>query len=88
MNGIGSDAFAILWDGEKLHGLNASGRSPQAWTRFLEVRQHVDGRMGCGHCAGVRVGVDGAVAAIWPGCHSLTSSSRRFATREMDGSCR
>lgn len=32
MNGIGSDAFAILWDGEALHGLNASGRSPQAWT--------------------------------------------------------
>src|SRR5450631_3275077 len=31
-NGIGSDAFAILWDGKKLHGLNASGRSPAAWT--------------------------------------------------------
>src|SRR5438067_488677 len=31
-NGIGSDAFAILWDGTKLHGLNASGRSPAAWT--------------------------------------------------------
>ena len=30
-NGIGSDAFAILWDGTKLHGLNASGRSPAAW---------------------------------------------------------
>ncbi len=29
-NGIGSDAFCILWDGEKLHGLNASGRSPFA----------------------------------------------------------
>ena len=28
-NGIGSDAFALIWDG-KLHGLNASGRSPQA----------------------------------------------------------
>ncbi|OKH25582.1 gamma-glutamyltransferase [Hydrococcus rivularis NIES-593] len=27
-NGIGSDAFAIVWDG-KLHGLNASGKSPQ-----------------------------------------------------------
>ncbi len=27
-NGIGSDAFAIVWDGTKLHGLNASGRSP------------------------------------------------------------
>lgn len=31
-NGIGSDAFAILWDGEQLHGLNASGRSPATWT--------------------------------------------------------
>lgn len=27
-NGIGSDAFALIWDGQKLHGLNASGRSP------------------------------------------------------------
>src|SRR2546428_5026741 len=31
-NGIGGDAFAILWDGEQLHGLNASGRSPAART--------------------------------------------------------
>src|SRR3984893_5219482 len=31
-NGIGSDAFAIVWDGRELHGLNASGRSPAAWT--------------------------------------------------------
>ena len=31
-NGIGSDAFALLWDGERLHGLNASGCSPAAWT--------------------------------------------------------
>ncbi|MCP4182181.1 MAG: gamma-glutamyltransferase family protein [Hyphomicrobiales bacterium] len=31
-NGIGSDAFAILWDGKELHGLNASGRSPGGWT--------------------------------------------------------
>jgi gamma-glutamyltranspeptidase/glutathione hydrolase len=31
-NGLGSDAFAILWDGTKLHGLNASGRAPAAWT--------------------------------------------------------
>ena len=27
-----ADVAAILWDGEKLHGLNASGRSPAAWT--------------------------------------------------------
>lgn len=32
-NGIGSDAFAIVWDGSSLHGLNASGRSPRALTR-------------------------------------------------------
>jgi len=31
-NGIGGDAFAILWDGTALHGLNSSGRSPQAWS--------------------------------------------------------
>ncbi|HET9403469.1 MAG TPA: gamma-glutamyltransferase [Burkholderiales bacterium] len=31
-NGIGSDAFCILWDGKQIHGLNASGRSPAAWT--------------------------------------------------------
>lgn len=31
-NGLGSDAFAIIWDGRELHGLNASGRSPAAWT--------------------------------------------------------
>ncbi len=32
MNGIGSDAFCILWDGQQLHGLNASGRAPAAWS--------------------------------------------------------
>ncbi len=32
MNGIGSDAFALIWDGNALHGLNASGRAPAAWT--------------------------------------------------------
>jgi gamma-glutamyltranspeptidase/glutathione hydrolase len=31
-NGLGSDAYAIVWDGERLHGLNASGRSPAGWT--------------------------------------------------------
>jgi gamma-glutamyltranspeptidase/glutathione hydrolase len=31
-NGIGSDAFAIIWDGKQLHGLNASGRAPAGWT--------------------------------------------------------
>lgn len=40
-NGIGSDAFAILWDGQELHGLNASGRSPAGWTpdRFAHLEK-------------------------------------------------
>ena len=29
-NGLGSDAFALLWDGAKVHGFNGSGRSPMA----------------------------------------------------------
>jgi gamma-glutamyltranspeptidase/glutathione hydrolase len=28
-NGIGGDAFALVWDGAELHGLNASGRAPK-----------------------------------------------------------
>ena len=30
-NGLGSDLFAILWDGSQLQGLNASGVAPAAW---------------------------------------------------------
>ena len=32
MNGVGSDAFAIVWDGHNLTGINGSGKSPAAWT--------------------------------------------------------
>lgn len=31
-NGIGSDAFALVWIKDKLYGLNASGRSPESIT--------------------------------------------------------
>src|SRR5574343_59265 len=39
-NGLGSDAFCILWDGQKLHGLNASGTAPAAWTPDYFHRKH------------------------------------------------
>jgi gamma-glutamyltranspeptidase/glutathione hydrolase len=42
-NGLGSDAFCILWDGERLHGLNASGPAPAAWTPEWFQRRHGDG---------------------------------------------
>ncbi|MDI1274099.1 gamma-glutamyltransferase family protein [Polaromonas sp.] len=42
-NGLGSDAFCILWDGKELHGLNASGRAPQAWTPDYFKRKYGDG---------------------------------------------
>ncbi len=31
-NGLGSDAFGLIWDGKTLHGINASGRAPQSWS--------------------------------------------------------
>jgi gamma-glutamyltranspeptidase/glutathione hydrolase len=39
-NGLGSDAFAIVWDGERLHGLNASGWSPASWDLAYFTRKH------------------------------------------------
>ena len=40
-NGIGSDAFALVWDGRRLYGLNGSGKSPAAWSarHFQQYRQ-------------------------------------------------
>ncbi len=58
-NGIGSDAFAIIWDGSALHGINGSGRSPQNWT--YEKFAHLDGMPQSGWDA---VTVPGAVS-VW-----------------------
>ncbi len=57
-NGLGSDAFALVWDGDALHGYNGSGRSPKAWTadRFA-------GRSGMPQRGWDSVTVPGAVAA-------------------------
>jgi gamma-glutamyltranspeptidase / glutathione hydrolase len=50
-NGLGSDAFCILWDGKgrdtasggQLHGLNASGTAPAAWDAAYFKRKYGDG---------------------------------------------
>jgi gamma-glutamyltranspeptidase/glutathione hydrolase len=56
--GIGSDAFAIVWDGKTLQGLNASGRSPKAWTPEFFAGQKEMPQRGWG-----AVTVPGAVSA-------------------------
>ncbi|QKF49192.1 gamma-glutamyltransferase family protein [Pseudomonas graminis] len=56
--GIGSDAFAIVWDGKTLQGLNASGRSPQAWTA-----EHFAGQQEMPQRGWASVTVPGAVSA-------------------------
>ncbi len=62
-NGLGSDAFCILWDGKALHGLNASGRAPAAWTP-----SYFHSRYGEGQASPPKRGIDsvtvpGAVSA-------------------------
>jgi gamma-glutamyltranspeptidase / glutathione hydrolase len=39
-NGLGSDNFAIVWDGAILHGLNSSGTAPAAWTPDYFLRRY------------------------------------------------
>lgn len=41
-NGIGGDAFALIWDGKTLHGLNGSGRAPATHTPDLFDRLGLD----------------------------------------------
>jgi gamma-glutamyltranspeptidase/glutathione hydrolase len=41
--GLGSDAFAIVWDGKELHGLNSSGPAPATWTPDYFAKRHDGG---------------------------------------------
>ena len=61
--GLGSDAFCILWDGQQLHGLNASGRAPQAWTPEYFQRKYGDNAMNPPKRGIDSVTVPGAVAS-------------------------
>lgn len=43
-NGLGSDCFAIVWDGNELHGLNSSGVAPSAWSpEYFAHKYGLDG---------------------------------------------
>ena len=62
-NGLGSDAFCILWDGQQLHGLNASGRAPNAWTPEYFKGKYGDDKQAPPMRGWDAVTVPGAVAA-------------------------
>jgi gamma-glutamyltranspeptidase/glutathione hydrolase len=71
-NGIGSDAFALVWDGARLHGINASGRWPAACSAQALREQ--------GHTAMPDVGWP---AITVPGCVAMWSDlSERFGRLE------
>ncbi|NQW52880.1 MAG: gamma-glutamyltransferase, partial [Rhodospirillales bacterium] len=63
MNGIGADAFCILWDGKKLVGLNASGHSPA-----LMTPDKYAGQAGMPHVGWGSVTTPGAVS-LWMELH-------------------
>jgi len=63
-NGLGSDAFCILWDPKTkaLHGLNASGTAPAAWDAAYFKRKYGDGALSPPKRGIDSVTVPGAVA--------------------------
>ena len=65
-NGIGGDAFALVWDGGRLHGLNGSGRAPAALTVEAVERAGFDSMPPTGW---LPVTVPGAPAA-WADLHA------------------
>ena len=71
-NGVGSDLFAIVWDGTRLHGLNASGRSPVA----LDAERLI---------AAGSIGLRGWDAVAVPGAVSgWAALRRRFGRLDLD----
>jgi len=75
-NGIGSDAFAIVWDGERLHGLNGSGRWPAA---LSAEALRAEGLTAVPERGWLSVSVPGAPAA-W---HDLHGRFARLSVAEL-----
>jgi gamma-glutamyltranspeptidase/glutathione hydrolase len=71
MNGIGGDLFAMIWDGTELHGLNASGRAPRAWSA-----ERFEGRKKMPSLGWDAVTVPGGVSG-W------VALAQRFASRSL-----
>ena len=72
-NGLGSDLFCILWDGTQLHGLNASGTAPAAWTPDYHRARQGAGAKAPSKRGWGSVTVPGAVAG-WRALHARFGS--------------
>ena len=77
--GLGGDAFALVWDGKKLHGLNASGVSPAAWNPATSAQYgeenglaKPEARLGRGDGAGRDRRLGGAASEDSASCRSPT----------------
>ena len=81
--GIGSDAFAIVWDGQRAARPQRLGPLAGGVDRRPLRRPHGDARarLGRGHRARRGVGLGRAVAALRPAALRRRWSSRRSATR-------
>ncbi|MDR2744909.1 MAG: gamma-glutamyltransferase family protein [Desulfovibrio sp.] len=62
-NGLGGDAFAILWDGNRLCGLNSSGVAPAAWNLEFFRKRHGEDDKGL-----AKIPVRGWDTVTVPGC--------------------
>jgi gamma-glutamyltranspeptidase / glutathione hydrolase len=74
--GIGGDLYAIVWDakGKKLHGLNASGRSPYRATREFFAARKLD-----------EIPVTGPLSWSVPGCvDGWAELHKRFGKLPLD----
>ena len=72
----------------KLHGLNASGRSPAAWTPeyFARPDGDAEARLGRGHRAGLRFGVGRAARQVRQAAvRELFEPAIRYAPRRLSG---
>lgn len=71
-NGLGSDAFALVWADGELHGLNASGPAPNAWDLSYFRRRYgedAQGRVKRPERGWDSVTIPGAVAG-WEALHT------------------
>ena len=90
-NGLGSDAFAILWDGKELSGLNASGTAPAAWNPDYFRGKYGEAANGLAKNpmrGWDSVTVPGAISRLGGAARALWASALRRSAAAGDRACR